>query len=383
MVLIALCTLILCSCRGPVRRSCDFSNAPAQPYPTLPPEAYSGPMLAEPPAPVGFPGMENGVPLPYMPGGPWAPPHFRQPWPQDEYLRDGGDRGLSAKVGNEWRVEGMDPEDTIAHFETVDGRTLVEPSNRVYLYAPRFGAVRQITNLIARDLYVKAAGFQSPVKLSGPSETRMVATSKQHIQTDRQIGRKLAGVYRTRQGDGAMSTASKARGFIQDMLLPYENMRAIREGQLEMAEMPQLAKGVAAALAWSGDQVPQIIIDEQAAMADTADQASQSVFTIKKPPANPRLRVIKVASTPFAEPGDEVAFTIRFDNVGNQVIGNVTIIDSLTTRLEYIPDSAQCSVDAQFSTQPNNDESLVIRCEITNPLEPEQGGIIRFRCVVR
>ena len=37
-----------------------------------------------------------------------------------------------------------------------------------------------------------------------------------------------------------------------------------------------------------------------------------------------------------AQPGEEVEFTLRFDNVGDRVIGNVTIIDSLTTRLEYV-----------------------------------------------
>ena len=90
-----------------------------------------------------------------------------------------------------------------------------------------------------------------------------------------------------------------------------------------------------------------------------------------------------MASTPFAQPGDEVDFTIRFDNIGNQPIGNVTILDSLSTRLEYVPDSAQCSVDAQFSTQPNEGDSVVVRCEVTKPLEPGKGGILRFRCRVR
>ena len=66
--------------------------------------------------------------------------------------------------------------------------------------------------------------------------------------------------------------------------------------------------------------------------------------------------MVKVASTPFAKPGEEVDFTIRFDNIGNQPIGNVTILDSLSTRLEYVPQSAQCSVEAKFSTQPNEGE---------------------------
>ena len=84
---------------------------------------------------------------------------------------------------------------------------------------------------------------------------------------------------------------------------------------------------------------------------ETKDEGAGTVYTVKQPPAHPKLRVIKVASTNFAEPGDTVSFTIRFDNVGNQPIGQVTILDSLNTRLELIPESAQCSVDAKFSTQ--------------------------------
>ncbi|MFP4408962.1 MAG: hypothetical protein ACLFPW_10615, partial [Spirochaetaceae bacterium] len=97
----------------------------------------------------------------------------------------------------------------------------------------------------------------------------------------------------------------------------------------------------------------------------------------------PRLRVVKSASEHFAKPGDELAFTIRFDNVGNQVIGNVTILDNLTTRLEYIPDSAQCSLDANFFTEPNEGGSVVLRAELVEPLEPGTGGVLRFRCRVR
>ena len=116
-------------------------------------------------------------------------------------------------------------------------------------------------------------------------------------------------------------------------------------------------------------------------LSDTSPEAeSLHVYSLA---GKPRLRVCKIASRHEARPGEDVEFTIRFDNVGDQVIGNVTVIDNLTTRLEYVPDSAQCSLKAQFSTQPNEGGSLVIRCEITDPLKPGTGGVIRFRCRVR
>ena len=100
-------------------------------------------------------------------------------------------------------------------------------------------------------------------------------------------------------------------------------------------------------------------------------------------PGEPKLRVIKVASTGAAAPGEEVAFTLRFDNVGDQPIDQVTVIDNLTTRLEYVKDSAECDLDAEFKTDENNGDSLTVSWTIKEPIKPGEGGIIRFRCRVR
>ena len=100
--------------------------------------------------------------------------------------------------------------------------------------------------------------------------------------------------------------------------------------------MPFLARGSNAAIAWSHTQAVQIILDHKSADGRSEVRPEQSVYTVDEPPGHPKLRLVKVASTPFAQPGDEVDFTLRFDNIGNQPIGNVTILDSLSTRLEYV-----------------------------------------------
>ena len=84
-----------------------------------------------------------------------------------------------------------------------------------------------------------------------------------------------------------------------------------------------------------------------------------------------------------AEVGEEVEFTLRFDNIGNQILGNVTILDNLTGRLEYVPGSGQCSVPANLVPTMNEAGSTELRWEIINPLEVGEGGIIRFKCIVR
>jgi uncharacterized repeat protein (TIGR01451 family) len=387
MAVIAICTLILCSCRtpaGPCRATgpgnCSGGNWAGD---SLPAAAYTGAMdgaLAA--APMGPPGMEQGVPMPYSPRGPWSPPGIRQPWPEDEYLRDGGDEGKPAGPGKRNEILGVGMEDTVAKYETLEHRTIVEPSNEVHIYSPRFGAVRQVVTLMANEERQRAGGVHEPLQANAPTTTQLVSNTKQNIQLDDRISARPAAAFRMKQGDGAMSSAAKAKAF-QDRFKPFENLSIIRLGQFDEAEMPFLARGSNAAIAWDHIQAVQIILDRKAAMADVKYDHAQMTYTVDSPPGRPQLRLVKVASTSFANPGDTVDFTIRFDNLGNQPIGNVEILDSLNTRLEYVPDSAQCSVDAKFSTEPNEGDSVVLHCELAHPLDVGKGGILRFRCLVR
>lgn len=327
------------------------------------------------------PGPPPLAPMPYQVTGTWRPPGLALPWPEDEYLEDGGDNGPPVLVAPDWKVYGLELEDTIIHFDTEDGRTMVEASNVVELYAPRFGAVRMITRLAENEQATPLGAYDVPVKLGLYDEFDTPISSLQREQAIRQDGRKIVGMYRTRQGDGAMSQAVRAESF-QDAFLPYENISIIRNGQLANTEKARLAAAVQKAIVWSLEQGAQVIIDNQAAQVVTGDRRAQATFTYDDF-RKPKLRIIKVASTQTAIPGETVDFTLRVDNIGTQVVGNAVILDSLTTRLEYVPDSAQSSVDADFGVKPNEGDSLVLRWELKNPIEPGDGAVMRFRCVVR
>ena len=344
-----------------------------------PPTGTSSEMLDASVCPAN--GVE-GAPMPYSPRGPWSPPGLRQPWPEDEYLRDGGDEGRPTGISKRGEVAGLEMEDTVAHYNTLDGRTLVEPSNEVYLYSPRFGAVRQVVGLVANEERQRLGGVDMKEKLSTPTTTQFVANTKQNIQPGNKIGARPPVAMRSKQSRDILSTSIGPRAF-QSSFQPYENLSIIRKGAFEATEMPLLARGSTAAITWTNNQAVQILLERQGAMAEVKYDQSMSIYTVDSPPGRPKLRLVKVASTPFAKPGEEVDFTLRFDNVGNQPIGNVTILDSLNTRLEYIEGSAQCSVDAKFSSTANEGGSVVVRCEVKNALEPGQCGILRFRCRVR
>ena len=125
-----------------------------------------------------------------------------------------------------------------------------------------------------------------------------------------------------------------------------------------------------------------MILDGQSAAVETGDQRAQATYTVDTP-NHPRLRVIKLASTTMARPGEIVDFTIRFDNIGDQKIGNVTLVDNLTTRLEYVEGSAESSLAAEFSASLNEGDSMLLRWEFADPVAAGDGGIVRFRCRVR
>jgi len=377
---IAVSVLILCSCKAPPRPG--VATASPRMESSVPPEVYTGvPTMPQPP--MGPPGMELGVPLPYSPTGPWHPPGIAGPWPRDEYVCDGGNAGPPPRVdAASGEVNGLEMEDTVAKFETVDGRTMVEPSNRVCVYSPRFGAVRQVVNVTVGEQSDRLGKVSKQVGPASPTLTQKLETGTQDLKPIDEVGTRPAQLLRGRQNRGIVSFEIGPRGF-DNSFRAYENLDLIRRGKLVASDVPLLAKGANAAVAWTNKQAVQILFDEQAATVEVGDQKPQITYTVGSPPGNPRLRLVKVASTPFAEPGEEVSFTLRFDNVGNQPIKKVTILDSLNTRLEYIPDSAQASVKATFSTQANEGDSVVLRCELADPLSPGKGGVLRFRCRVR
>jgi uncharacterized repeat protein (TIGR01451 family) len=324
---------------------------------------------------------DQGTPLPYQAYSPWSPDAIAQPWPRDEYVRDGGDYHTPAGVTRDWQVHGLELEDTIAHYDTVSGKRIVEPSNEVYIYTPRFGAVRQVVGLVQDQQAEAAGGVSRNLALSAPSHTQKIGSTTKQLQPGNAISARLTHQYAMKQGDGAISTAVGPRSF-QDFFKVYENLSVIRSGKFEGSEALRLAKSAEAAVSWDETQIVQAIVNLQGPMTAAKDEKVESVYRIEFE-GKPALRLIKVASTAFANPGEDVWFTLRFDNIGNEVIGNVTLLDNLSPRLEYVPDSAQCSREANIVIEPNSSGSSVIRCELKDPLEATQGGVLRFRCKVR
>ena len=60
-----------------------------------------------------------------------------------EFLCDGGDHDANAPLRKDDSIAGLDAEDTIVHYTTEAGDIEIAASNRVCVYAPRFGSVAE------------------------------------------------------------------------------------------------------------------------------------------------------------------------------------------------------------------------------------------------
>lgn len=301
--------------------------------------------------------------------------------PGDEYLCDGGDFHSPAGVHADWTIDGLEQEDAVAHYDTLDGRVVVTPSNRVCIYAPRFAAVRRVVNIMAHEqpeFVNQAIDELAPAKAA---ESQPVVSSLQRHKVAIDLGQQPPSLYRQRQQAGCLENL-QATMDVFNSISPYANLQIIRTGVVDNAEKPWLALSTESAIALTGVQAAQVLINGKAAAAQVGVRQAGVIYQTDGPD-NPRLRLIKLASCGNAQLGDVIEFTLRFDNIGDQTIGNVTIVDNLSTRFEYIPNSAKSSIDANFITEPNDNESSILRWEIKPPLKAGEGGVLRFRVRVR
>jgi uncharacterized repeat protein (TIGR01451 family) len=397
-ILIVVAVVILCACSAPVTRTHlapdkSLTEAPApppvveaSPAPVAAPDSEDTPadVTAEPAAPVVMPedcpmGGEQGVCG--ANGLATTDPYGPLVGPSDEYLCDGGDFGTPAGVQADWTVVGLEQEDAISHYDTLDGRVLVTPSNRVCIYAPRFAAIRRVVQPIAHEQPVfvnQTLEEESPAKAT---ETLPVVLQFHRRKPAVDMGQQPPSLFRQRQQAGGLENLQAAMEAFNS-LAPYANLTIIRTGEVSVAEQALVERSREAAITWTGVQAPQVVFGVKQAHAEVGVRQPGIVYQTEGP-EHPKLRLIKLASRGNALPGEEVEFTLRYDNIGDQVIGNVTIVDNLSTRLEYVPETAKSSVDADFITQSNDTGSLILRWEIRDPVKPGEGGILRFRTKVR
>lgn len=287
------------------------------------------------PGTILFPGEKALGPPARPPDLPWAcwPAYdpVLGPKPPAECLCDGGDTRLKAGFGPAGELEGVDPSDTIAEYTDSRDRRRLACSNRVCILAPRFAWTR---------LEILPAGYQT---VTGPVGTTAF--------------------------QGEIIVESRLPG-----LVAYHFEHAAAHVGRERPSIIRETEGT-------------VMIDQFAGLAiAVGQQQGVSVVGVCKkmvPEACDKLVLCKTVDRNAAQVGDVVTFTLKYTNIGGNPIRDVAVSDSLTGRLEYVPGSQRTDRGASFTTQPNEDGSLLLRWQFPGDLLPGQTGVIAFQARVR
>lgn len=313
----------------------------------------------------------------------------------EECVHDGGDHGEHAGLDPAGNLRGLDPEDTIAEFTDCKGRRGLTCSNRVCLCVPRFGVLRVVTPPNSYDSVQGPADarkiqIQQQVRVGVPSleaeyYERIVAMrarqrASQNVGIEGPVRLDRVEVIEARELNLGPITFIGTK----KIQILTEAERALLKRQVEFAR--QLSSNVSprAEIGVEGTAVvgrveagPQVV----SAQATTRD-ITVCCEELPCPPDKP-LILVKCADRTSAQPGDVVTFMLRYSNHGGKPITDVAVSDSLSPRLEYVPDSSQADRAAVFTTQTNEAGSLILRWEISGTLQPGQSGALRFQARVR
>lgn len=309
-------------------------------------------------------------------GGPFRPQHY-----PDEYLCDGGDRGYPVHYDDLNRL-GLETEDTVAEYVDHTGEFHMKPSTKVCVYSPRFAALSTIDNPFEDVTVVEAVGGDQYTAPIGVSENAIVSAQKKygalggvHVRT------RPSGLERT-VGPGRYHrylAATRHHRFLQG----HQAIRFLATGLLDGAQRPFLARGVKAAAVWTQTQFPVIAAKTIAGQEVRANAEAAQTVAVEDNRRPGRLRIIKLADKETAQIGDEITFTLRYDNLGERELHHIRIVDNLTPRLEFIPDSETSDRDGDLIVQDNEEGSVVLEFKLDKPLPAKEGGVITFKTRVR
>jgi uncharacterized repeat protein (TIGR01451 family) len=262
----------------------------------------------------------------------YDPVHGQEPASAEMCVPDGGDSGMPAGFGADGRLRGLDPSDTLAEYEDSRGRRRIAVSNQVCVCVPRFLVLRGETRPAGR---FAVAGPGVALALEGG----LILQARQQLVAQEQSERLVSANSRQR-ASGAFSSIGPAIF-----------------GQMEGLDIVGVVRGLAS--------------------------INGSCKAEAEPPPDKPLELDKFPDKCATLAGDTVMFTLRYRNRGGQPITNVIVSDSLAGRYEYVPGSQQTDRPANFTTQPNEAGSLILRWQITEPLPPSQTGTITFQVRVR
>lgn len=319
-----------------------------------------------------------------LPCGPvvGTPPPAGRPWlPRDEYLCDGGDRGISVHFGGDGGLRGIDPRDAFVRFHD-NRRPRVLPTNTVCIYAPRFASVRQG---VGANESLLVQHLDTSRRLSHP-ETGAVRQGPKRIDQNAALE---AARYRSRasglKGRVYAGEHAELRVLAGVETPTHIGLNDTIQGaeDLKVRAKAALGRKATGAIVLNKPESAQATGIIQGGGQMLMTWPARAVTGVETPPNLPGLSVIKQVDVDQAEPGDVVTYTIRFKNMGNSPIRAVSIVDSLMPRLEYVANSATGPAATIFTAGENKAGSMELHWELPGALMPGAEGAVSFKALVR
>jgi len=354
-------------------RHADATFSPAERRMPLTPADYQAP-----PCGPGCPPYGTGAATGLVPAGGLIGVATPQP---DEFLCDGGDQGLPVHYDRTFR-HGLEAEDTIGEWSDPAGGHHVTPSNKVCVYAPRFGEVRSFSTPVEGakvDRLVSANDVRRGVGLD--AETYL-DTKVQKTKVDAARVRSRASGLEIQNGLSGFDNATVAALNLEDAT-PVADTAFLTRGVMSRGQEPFLAKGIQAAVAWTRTQSPVITATTVSSQEVRAEFRASELVGLEDRNKPGVLRIVKLADKGAAAPGEIVTFTIRYDNLGDKPVHHVKIVDNLTPRLELVEGSGTSDRAGRLDIEPNGEGSFVLTFVVDEPLPGKTGGVVTFKAKVK
>ncbi len=305
--------------------------------------------------------------------------------PSDEFLCDGGDRGVPVSAGGNGGLGGVEPRDSAVRFDIgldrqSQPRTL--PTNVVCIYAPRFAEVRVATGVNetvdVRHLHTDVIREKIETARAEAGSRRLVQNQAAELsrQRERASGFKGRAILDEKSNNRAAAGYENARG--AQLKVQQQSPELARNRQKPgLAQQRIRLDGIKSA------ESPVVTGITEGAGEQVMVWGTHQVTGVETPPNRPGLAVIKRVSVSEAEPGDTVTYMIFYRNMGNTPIKAVTIADSLLPRLEYLKGTARGPAGTAFSTAINRVGSTELRWTLPGILAPGATGHVSFDVIIR
>ena len=302
------------------------------------------------------------------------------PYPE-ELICDGGDRAYPFHYEGH-TIAGLETEDTVGEFINDDGEREVRISTRACVYAPRFGAVRTISQPVSDLSIAKLGGVHDRRPASGFDATLNPEIGRQADQLNTARMRSRASGLEIESAEMGLHLIVEAEEHhkVQNV---GEDRHTTRFSQVDKTDEATQAYGLQTAGVWSKDDSPVIIGYDQSGQQVAGRRMAQDYTGIEDRRTPGDLSITKEADRSNANPGDTVTFSIRFKNTGQRELSRVRIMDHLTPRVEYVRGSAFSELDGGLTLEEEADGSQVIIFELAEPLAGEAEGEITFQVKLR